>query len=70
MVRDISTRTKYQEKRSYIETKLTSQADVFQIYLDFRGRTTNCSLKIKIYGKISAFLSQMVSSPLGQKLNS
>lgn len=32
-------------------------------------KTTDCGLKVKIYGKISAFLSQMVSSPLGQKLH-
>lgn len=34
-----------------METRVTSQAIVFQIYLDLGGKTTDCSLKTKIYGK-------------------
>lgn len=60
---------KYQEKTTYRDPSDLSNR-CFSNTTPFSWKTTHYNVKIKSYGNFFAFVSQMVSSPLGQKVNS
>lgn len=70
MVRDISTRRKYQEKPSLRDRRDLS-SKCFSNIPQFWGKTTDCCSEIKIYGTFSAFYPKWFPPPhLGQVVNS